>query len=318
MNKLRKKSMSPSSNVPAKPTKTPKALFSLKPPTQPMPLEEYRLVTGTSLGDLIMIKSVLDARKAQYREIRVCPWLKFTKEFRYGNQSSIDFVTKIAELFYANEPPYVLDWTLPFEYFQYTSGLIRHDFRLVMPNKNYFRSKFCLLNFTPPFERYMVLTTKVRNYSVELWHRNRDSVLQAVRGAVTEAGLSVVILGERELGKNMEYLSGKNVAFIHCIYDDLKRAFPSALDLTVPELGVSSNPWPVFQRDCSIMARAQSTFCVGIGGNFILALSVGEPVVFYYPQWKTGAFDVYLQLGIKAAREPVNLKALLAKSKEFK
>lgn len=134
---------------------------------------------------------------------------------------------------------------------------------------------------------YVAVTTKVRGLDRSRYEAMRPrlvSSLQSIAAVVT-----VVLVGEREVGENAEYRHhGKNR--IYSIYEDLQQV--PHIDLTVPELGHTPPSWDQFGLDCLHMRDAIGVVALGSGGNLTMALAVGRPVGFYagtemaeYLQW---------------------------------
>jgi hypothetical protein len=106
----------------------------------------------------------------------------------------------------------------------------------------------------------------------------------------------VVLLGERTIGYNAEYkLHGSEL--IYPIYTDVLSATQDGklLDLTVPELGLTSPSLIRFRNECFIQQKALRVITIGSGGNVSIAMSVGKIIGFYAHSQMERFFTVMLQ-----------------------
>lgn len=119
---------------------------------------------------------------------------------------------------------------------------------------------------------YIAISTKVRGLARARYDAISERMLASLREI--SRGVPLVLIGEREIGRNAEYLHhGDNL--VYSIYDDV-RTLP-CLDLTVPELGITPPSWVQFRQDCLTMREAAAVVALGSGGNVTMAMAVGAP-----------------------------------------
>jgi len=117
----------------------------------------------------------------------------------------------------------------------------------------------------------VVVMTKIRGWDRFRYDRIRDRFIEAIKKIARRR--RIVLVGERRIGVNSEYRShGENR--IYSIYDDLV-GIP-ALDLTVPELGLTPPYFSAFLQDCAMIGRASATVALGTGGNTTMAQACGR------------------------------------------
>lgn len=140
---------------------------------------------------------------------------------------------------------------------------------ILMPD---LRRKLGLLGGTSG--RYVAVTTKIRGWDRAKYLAIREEFL-AIVWRITMT-MPVVLIGEREIGRNAEYeYHGPDRIF--SIYEDL--AGPNVVDQTVPELGCTPPTWRQFLSDCRVMAGAERVLTLGTGGNVSMAMASGRAFV---------------------------------------
>ena len=88
----------------------------------------------------------------------------------------------------------------------------------------------------------------------------------------------IYIIGERKIGYNAEYQQHGDTIF--CIFEDLRYHLQKSYDFCIPELGETAPNLKYIIDDCTFMYNAKMNICLGIGGNFSLAASVGNLINF--------------------------------------
>lgn len=236
-------------------------------------MREYSARINVGIGDIFFTKAALDNVKNRYDIINIAPNYSLVDQYRRGDLRYKQFIFDLFGLLFS-EHPYriVIDESLPIKtlYNLKLDGiqLVKPDLRKYLVNTNRF-----LIN---PID-YITVSTKVRGINKNNYITNyRKDFINCLD--FLSHRYNVFILGERKIGYNDEYLlHGDN---IFCIYDDIKDRFQRSSDLTVTELGISSPELSRIKEDCTIMNKAKANICLGIGGNFSLAVSVGRTINF--------------------------------------
>lgn len=217
------------------------------------------------IGDLLYIKGAFDASKHLFSEVK----LTFNRDIINAIGRSHDynvFLNDLGHLLFS-EPPYLLvNERLPvLEYQRIFHGIVAP----VKPELGYLLCKGSSLNIG----EYIVMGTKRRYFA----RSHFDALSPSLWGALKSlsARYKIVVMGEREVEMNAEYLHHTS-QYIYGIYDDIKRNVPAdrLIDLTIPSLGITSPNLTQLQQDCLIMRNAKFVITIGIGGNFAMATSV--------------------------------------------
>lgn len=120
-------------------------------------------------------------------------------------------------------------------------------------------------------EDHTIVTTKVRG-----WHCDRYLAIRTAFLERISRMKKVILLGEREIGRNAEY-DEHGYDNVYSIYEDLK---PLAdIDVTVPELGATPPSWQDFFEDCAMMSAAGRVVALGSGGNVTMAMAFASRCV---------------------------------------
>ncbi len=135
---------------------------------------------------------------------------------------------------------------------------------------------------------YICINTKVREI-------HKDTVRQICKELVPlldKQGCKVVLLGERDVELNQEYLRYRE--YFSSAYDYLK-GLSNVVDLTVPRLGVTAPNLEKLMKDTYIMSRALYSISIGVGGGLILGAAVGRMTCIVSEPWfKNTVFDSLL------------------------
>lgn len=221
----------------------------------------------TGLGDIFLVKAQLEPLKANFDRIE----LSFSPYWAgMHDQNYPTFLKDLWNLLFS-EPPYVLT-THPHPLM---SPIILHNngFTYQKPELSQLLCKGNPLNIG----EYVVLTTKIRNFNIRAYHRVSSQYYDIIRQLASK--YKIVILGEKVVERSYEYQQlGEDD--VYCIYNDIVNNIPHdrLVDLTIPALGITSPTLSQVQQDCLIMNQAKLIVSLGIGGNFCMAVSVGNTV----------------------------------------
>lgn len=237
-------------------------------------MREYSLKINLGIGDIIYTKAALDNVKSKFDIINISPNYSVIDQYRGGNKKYRKFVDGLFFLFF-NEEPYkiVNDQSLSLKSLIH---LMEDGITLCKPDLiNYLVDP--TLYYPKQTKDYITVSTKVRGLNaVDYVLKYRHLFIETLQSL--EAHYSVFIIGEKRIGMNVEYLH--HINHIFSIYDDLKFSLRTPYDITVNELGITSPNLVQLKDDCSLMSMAKTNICLGIGGNFGLAASVGNLINF--------------------------------------
>jgi len=240
-------------------------------------MKTFGLKIAAGLGDAIFIAAALNAIKDKFDRIYVSVRWDIADTYRLGGQPYRQFHTEVLKLLFA-DPKFILD--NPDKNYPYFSvgALWAAGIPLVLPRFGK------VLTTTDPLpaeidKQYIVVTTKVRQLDSKLYKCVKIDFLATL--VELSKKYKIVIIGEREVEMNPEYLIYGN-RYIYCIYDHLIGALKeNVVDLTVPKLGITVPNIDTFKRDCSIMLNAKCVVTLGCGGNFILAAAVAKRLLAF-------------------------------------
>jgi hypothetical protein len=256
--------------------------------------EVLKLALYLGIGDIVLSKAALDSIKNQYDEIYISPYIALLEQFRPENQKEyLQFIKEFFTLLFS-EPPYIITDDQSYSPFCPIAPIVK-------PNLVKY---LCTSTSIPDIPKpYFVLTTKVREYPYDVFEQDQLEIIRLLQKISLK--YKPVILGERVVGMNAEYKShGSNN--IYSLYDTYKNNL-DCLDFTFPEVGITSPSLESIKSDCTIMHGAKFTFSVGLGGNLLLALSVGKVIGWAGRNSKT---DIMLQNGAQCIRLPDTIKEL--------
>lgn len=124
--------------------------------------------------------------------------------------------------------------------------------------------------------KYIVLHTKVRDCNPG-WF-DKKLILISIKKFINRFGYKLVVMGERNIGRNKEYKEPYHMENMFLIYNEIKYIFGNDfIDYTVDELGITIPSLSNIMKDCSIMSQAKFNICFG-GGSVIMASSVNKIV----------------------------------------
>jgi hypothetical protein len=235
-------------------------------------MREYLIKFNCGIGDIIYTKAALDNAKENFNRIKIAPNYSLIDEYRGGDVKYKKFIFELYNLFF-REHPYVYEEpeNLPPKNLRQ----IRDDgIVLVKPNLVDYLVAF---DFVKEDYNYITISTKVRGLNVHNYINNyMGPFLEILLGL--QKRYDILIIGEKEIGFNREYSFHTDHVF--SIYDSLTNKLIRYTDFTVEELGNTSPSLSKIKIDCNLMYRAKINICLGIGGNFSLATSVGKVLNF--------------------------------------
>lgn len=226
------------------------------------------------LGDNIVARIIFGTIKQDYSIIKISHDQRIMRIYNRGDAAYRAFLKDIGHLLFT-EPPFnfseIADYT-PI----HTLNTIQN-----LPNKPVSHNLQHLLCKGTPLnlgEEYIVISTKIRGISkkkflplsVQLW-RTLQNVSQRYK---------IVVVGEREVEKNMEYTQ-LSTDTVYEIYGHIMANIPSEriVDLTVPALGNTAPTLAKIQQDGLIMKQAKCVITFGLGGNVWLAIATSNRVI---------------------------------------
>lgn len=232
-----------------------------------------KIKTNVGIGDFIYLKSLLDNVKYNYSNIYISLNDKLIEVIRDDEYRK--FSKSFLKLLF-NEPPYII--TDDQTYRSYNVTTLSNEMGL-QPMKPFLKQYLCDNRKISLPEYFVVVTTKVRGVYNRLYDKIRVDFINEIK-RISEL-YPIVVMGEREIGRNLEYTAIKDSVF--SIYNDIITNIDSSkiIDLSVPELGKTSPNIDNIIKDCTIMSRGIATICVGIGGNFGLSTSVSNKTICF-------------------------------------
>lgn len=240
------------------------------------------------IGDILHIKAQLDAHRHKYDLIDIKPRMDFVEIYRDNGAGYYDFVKWAMDLLFS-EKPYKVSYdnsiTLGREYRELgPQGFWRIDG--LVPQRPRLQNYLC---YGHPLDinNYIVMTTKVRDFPKESYNKIKDEFWGIMK--LITANRPMVVLGERVVEMNYEYrIHGANA--VYSIYNDIINNVKNIVDLTIPQLGITAPTKEQFMQDCLIMSKADRIITIGVGGNFSMALSVGETTGYRLDNYAVGDY----------------------------
>jgi hypothetical protein len=234
------------------------------------------LRTYVGIGDLIHIKQMLDSKKLQYESIPISLNYEKIKTFK-PDLKYIEFIEKLFVLLF-NESPYKIQ-------------------------KNNFGTDVCprILNESfnikpdiPNLEKYfycnsqiktdeIIVLTKIRGLKKSFYENNiKDDFLNILKQI--SINNKIVLMGEKSIGDNPEYVDLKNQnndSMVYSIYKNIIENIKIYDDYTVNELGNTSPDFNKFIHDCQRMHQAKAVISLGTGGNVSMAMACSNIICCY-------------------------------------
>lgn len=237
--------------------------------------KHINLQINLGLGDHVFARMYLDPIREQYSRITIIHAQDALAYWFKSDPIRRNFNTQLASLVFS-EPPYFFipnpGAILPF----YPNERIIRELnnKPIKPNLE----NLCV-GKSLDIKKYMCITTKVREFPKVLFDQYKDKIKSALQDLNKHH--TVVILGEREVQKTIEYNAEVNRHQVFGIYDYLKTILQpdKTIDLTVPALGITTSPFPQFQQDCLIMKEADAVITFGTGGNYWMSAGVSKQTI---------------------------------------
>lgn len=225
------------------------------------------------IGDNIIVRVFFDTIRGEYEEIRVSHNRKVIDHFKNGDPSYYNFLNELGTTLFS-KPPYVFDHVQhdPLNVYKSIKSLA------ILPHVPDLSGVLCVGASLNLGEEYIVITTKIRGLSKAAFYPLSISLWQTLRKLSEK--YKIVILGEREVEKNKEYVNISNLVF--SIYEQIITNLPTnrIVDLTVPSLGITTPNLEKIKQDCLIMKEARCVVTLAAGGNVWLAAAVGNVIGF--------------------------------------
>ena len=231
---------------------------------------QYTIAIG--IGDSILTRLFFDTVKDQYNQIRISYNETVIRDYR--DETYRQFLQELGELLFTSHPYHFDHADHPF---MDNSGNIFKELKIV-PKKSDLKEILCKGEPLNISEEYVIITTKVRAVSREMFAQNEEKLWDALKEVSNK--YKIVIMGERNVEISKEYEGIQN--FVYCIYDKIVANISAdrIIDLSVPALGISVPNLAKIKQDCLIMNKARYVITIGIGGNFVLSAAVANTIGF--------------------------------------
>lgn len=235
--------------------------------------KQINVQINLGIGDHIFFRMYLDGVKDQYDRINIIHAQDALAYWFKNDPIRRDFNTKLAAAIFSQAPYFYIPNPTSILPFYPNERIIRElNNKPVKPDLN----NLCV-GKSLDIKNYIVITTKVREFPNVVFEQFKDKITPALQNLTKK--YNVVILGEREVQKTIEYNAEVNRHRVFGIYDYLKNILPEAVDLTVPALGITTSPFPQFQQDCLIFKEAEAVITFGTGGNFWISAGIAKHTI---------------------------------------
>jgi len=236
--------------------------------------KEYKANLFLGIGTLIYIKAMLDNEKHKYNKIYVSPRQALLTVIHPGSKEWKDFTDSLIHLFF-NEPPYEITNNQHYPPMDVPDAM-RNGFPCVVPDLKEYLCKGTLPDGLIENE-FIVMSTKVRWFYKNFYKKAINQGLWKHIADISNK-YKLVIMGEREVGINKEYIRYQD--HVYSIYNDIIKNIPreNIIDITIPEYGISSPSLSRLQNDCYIMSKSRCSITLGIGGNFCMSTAVSKTI----------------------------------------
>jgi hypothetical protein len=231
---------------------------------------------NVGIGDHLFLRVFVDGVKDQYDHIYVTHSKAGMQFWHHNDAARWDFNLKLGKLLFS-EPPYTFVPNLPnvhYPFFPNERIVKEINNKPIKPNIN----QLCV-GTTLGIDKYIVLTTKVREFPKIDFDQLKDKLTPALQALAKN--YKIVILGEKEVQRTIEYEAECNRQRVFGIYDYLISILPAdkIVDLTIPALGIICSTLPQLQQDCLIMREAAAVITFGMGGNFWISNCVANKTI---------------------------------------
>jgi hypothetical protein len=259
-----------------------------------------KMTVNMGVGDLVLIKSMLDCVKDRYSNIYISPNTSFfddirTKDYKNG------MIKEYIEYLFGNDPFYILDDK---KYERRNTETLFWNDKILFKGPQGLNDRFCIgepLNVG----KYVTVTTKIRSIKKSTYTKIKDNFLKSLLDLSYK--YKVVILGERDLPNWPEYKNELSDN-VYVIYDDIINALPKE-NIVDMSYNTNTNTLKNLQQDCLYMKNAYYNITIGMGGGFCLTLLSGNVLGFWeqhaspdvaklYNIWVTVKSNAYLTTDI--------------------
>jgi len=236
------------------------------------------------IGSLILMKAQLDEVRDKLK-LYVSPNWELINKYRNGSEDYKNFIREFFKILFP--PPYII--TEDQDYHERDYWLFTHfdNIPFIIPKWKIFTKIFCNPKMHIDIdEKFIVITTKVRLFKQSNYNKIKPIIQDVIKELSNK--YKIVVMGEKVVEMNAEYLQLQKKDQIFSIYNDIIECVPKnrIIDTTYDGLGITSPILSRLKEDCTIMKNAVRTICIGTGGNFILALSCGSPFILRQPNIK--------------------------------
>lgn len=239
---------------------------------------QFRTYMG--LGDLIHDKIFLNAIENDYDKIHISPSKEIIRDYRDNDMVYYNFCKDILHMLF-NTDKYVIEENEDFEHMDGKTFATKMKITPTIKNHD-LTNYLCNISTVLPAttNKYIVLTTKVRSLDRSIYENIIKKGFWNYLNNI-QRKYSIVILGEREMGLTTEYKQSSLTNNTFCIYDDIMKNINkiNLIDLSVPELGITTPDISNIKNDCYIMKNAKGVICFGIGGNFCMSSVVSKQTI---------------------------------------
>ena len=241
-------------------------------------MNQLKLKLHPGIGDILLCRNHLDSIKHLYDEIYLSPSRSIVNGFReMGDGKYYDFCLSFMKSIFPDKPYKIIeDDTLPkFAPVDYAVCDLPITKDGLFKINNY---SFLLCKNPSPIQcNYIVVNTKVRGTPTYSRYNSyyKNDFLKGILSLSNN--YKIVVMGERTPPKSPENkMIGPERVF--CIYNDLIDIIPTSkiIDITLSGDDTAVPHLDNIYRDCSIMKEAKAVITLGIGGNFILSMSVSD------------------------------------------
>jgi len=233
------------------------------------------LQINLGIGDHVVARMFLDGIKHKYDKITIIQAQDALAYWFKNDPTRRNFNTQLGSLVFSDPPYFFIPNPTSILPFYPTERIIRElNNKPVKPNLD----NLCV-GKSIDIKNYVVITTKVREFPKVLFDQCKDKITPALQNLTKDH--TIVILGEREVQRTIEYDAAVNRHRVFGIYNYLKDILPQdkIIDLTVPELGIATSPFPQFQQDCLILKEAKTVITIGTGGNYWLSAGISKQTI---------------------------------------
>lgn len=242
------------------------SLFETKP--------ELKIKVNMGVGDLLLIRSMLDYQKDKYSKIHITPNATFfdvlrTPEYKDG------FIKDYIEMLFKDDY-YVIDNNQ--SYPRKNTETLYWENKIPFVGPQYMKDEFCKgapLNIG----KYLTLTTKIRALDKSHYEKIKKDFFNVI--SLISNKYKIVVIGEKTLPDWPEYKNG-TTPDVFMIYNDIMSFLPkeNIIDMTY-NCTKSGSTLSQLQQDCVYMRDAYYNIILGLGGGFCLAMTCGRILGFW-------------------------------------